>query len=262
MKTCATSPASDCSPTLDACRPSSSGARPVRTSAAPTTAGPVVSMASGRACISTSSVSSGRSALIGMRLRTLLQSKLGDTTGSTLRWTPSTTPAGHPWWVLARLDTSTFEREAGLLALMCPTPRANRWGMPDSHGRAHPAMLPTPVVTSNFNKKTERANSRSGDGLGTAVLNALMPTPTKGEANRGGSYGQGNPTLAKSVKDAVSRSASPRSSEPPRRLGSGGVRALLSITEWLMGFDPGWLASAFPPTATPSSRTSRKPSPE
>lgn len=248
---------------------------------------------------------------------------------------------------------------------MCPTPRKNRWGAPDSHGRAHP-MLPTPTLTGNNNRKG--LSEKSGDGLATVVrglmptpaaqtqegglrieggargrkrMNLMLATPTKGEPTRGGSYGNGSPTLSGQMhallptpvkRDAkletwspaheARRAADPRhtprlnvvvsrlaptptkadaegslgqvrgdgraknhlsslmvsqnSNSPPAGLGSEVVISLVSITEWLMGFEPGWLLLAWPlgsrlarrlrpgrttrgpasaPTATPSSPT-------
>lgn len=118
------------------------------------------------------------------------------------------------------------------------------------------AMLPTPVVTSNFNRKG--LSEKSGDGLGTVVFAALHPTPVSQSADRGLRAGGGS--RARKVLNQLYPSDLPPSSEPRALSGLGGARALLTITEWLMGYDPGWLASAFPPTATLSSRTSRKPS--
>lgn len=253
MKTSATSPASACSPTLDFCLTPLSEAPPARTSVAPTTARPKGSMAPGPAFTSTSSVSSERLDLIGMRLRTLLSSKLEASSGSKLRWRRSATPAGRPWWVLERQDTSTSESAAGLLAFMCPTPRANRWGPPDSHGQPHP-MLPTPIKGNSGSNRAPGGPLRPN--LATTVKRSLHPTPVSQSADRGLRAGGGS-RARKVLRELYPSPLSP-SSEPPAVSGLGGVRALLSITEWLMGYPPGWLACAFPPMATLSSRTSRK----
>lgn len=277
MTTCATSPASDLFATSDTCPASSSDRPPARTSPAPTTAAPKASMGPGPGSTSRPSASSAKSDLIGMRLRTLLSSRLEATTGFTLRWKRSATPAGHPWWVLSTPDFSTFASDLGLLAFMAPTPRANRWGPPDSHGRPHP-MLPTQTLTGNNNRKG--MSEKSGDGLAT-VVRKMLPTPLAAKGGgHGGAFGNGSPTLPGAVRtllatpimsdgmksakssDATFQKNSRPSREQLDRSGSGGVRALLSITEWLLGFDPGWLASAFPPTATLSSRRSPKPSGE
>lgn len=241
MKTCETSPPSDLFEISATCPASSSGARPARTSAAPTTARPRASMETEAACISKPSGSSAKSDLIGMRLRTLLSSRLEATTGFTLRWGRSATPAGHPWWVLSTPDFSTFASDLGLLALMCPTPRKNRWGAPDSHGRAHP-MLPTPTLTGNWNRKG--LSEKSGDGLATVIHGLqLTPTPTKADAK--GSLGQmrgdGRPK-----RHLSSQLTSEHSKRPAGGLGSEVVLSLVCITEWLMGFEPGWLLRAWP----------------
>ncbi len=292
MTTSETSPVIGSSMTSAICPESSSDRRPVPTSAAPPTVAPPGSTAPDLASISSSSASSARYDLIGMRLRTLLSSKLAVTTGSRLRWKASATPAGHRWWVLARQDISISASGPGCAGSrstastpLMPTPTAQNqqrglrlpggrsgrkaWArlMPTptavshggDYGNGSPTLLgrmrrllPTPVVTSNFNRAG--LSAKSGDGLGTAI-SKLMPTPLASDArgSTGQVRGDGRPKRA-----LGSLITSQRSKGPHERSALVGARALLSITEWLMGYPPGWLASAFPPTETPSSPTSRK----
>ena len=57
-----------------------------------------------------------------------------------------------------------------------PTIRANKWGLPDSHGKPMDLtkQWPTPSVCGNYNRKG--ASPTSGDGLATAIGGQLNPT--------------------------------------------------------------------------------------
>lgn len=210
MTTSATSPAPDCLPTLDGCRPSSSGAPPVRElvrrtqtrRASRTAAAPFISTLSG---------SSERFDQTGSRLRTLIASELEAMTGSRPRWSKSDTPAGHPWWRLDRPVIATVAPAAGFPASLAIY--RSRW-------------LPTPTKRNErmdrWSEAYERRKSPSLDALVDQFLKASEPSTTR----------------------------------------SVHVAALLATTEWLMGYRPGWLASALLPMATPSFPTSPSSSPE
>uniref|UniRef100_A0A6M3XBG9 Uncharacterized protein n=1 Tax=viral metagenome TaxID=1070528 RepID=A0A6M3XBG9_9ZZZZ len=167
-------------------------------------------------------------------------------------------------WSPAHEKRNSPDLDAVVSRALLPTPIKGLGG--GAYGNGSPKLtttirdklLPTPVLTSNFNRAG--LTEKSGDGLGTVVMDILHPTPLATPADRGFMAAGGKSGRAAMKK--LYPQGLPRSSASPRRLGSAGARALLSITEWLMGYDPGWLASAFPPTATLSSRTSRKPSAE
>jgi hypothetical protein len=142
----------------------------------------------------------------------------------------------------------------------------------------HQAMLPTPMAS-------DRSDSAGGGSGSTYPLRAMLATPRKSDGERGGRGDllaqlqqramkhagtmltptkTGNLTAPSMQKWAGARALA-------RMLASHGLTgtAALPITYgWMMGFPPGWLSAAAlqaassPPSATRSSRKSRKASGE
>lgn len=153
------SPQSSLFPTLDECPPSSSEARPAKTPARQIAVAKE-SMASGRVSSLKRPASSVNADLVGALLRTVLSSELAAMTGSPTSWKNSGTPANRSWWQLVMLvprtagsgsgsllPTPAKQSQSGGLRLeggsgerkklrqMMGSPRANKWGEPDCHGR-------------------------------------------------------------------------------------------------------------------------------
>ncbi len=137
----------------------SSSARPrARTRARPTRAA-VASMASEQGCIGNGCGWCLNCDPIGHALRTHLACELGALTGSSLNWNRSVTPSGRSWFLLATLARRTSGNASGSSDIM-----------------------PTPVITSNWNPKD--MSPTSGDGLGT-VLWRMAATPRASDAYAG-----------------------------------------------------------------------------
>jgi len=102
------------------------------------------------------------------------------------------------------LEHPTKESEFGLL----PTVRANKWGLPDSHG--------------NNNRKG--LSEKSGDGLSTWAKK-MLPTPTTNDSQ--------NSSLPPSQKDRDGLSGIMLTS---------GMNGQLNprFVEWMMGYPTGW----------------------
>ena len=126
---------------------------------------------------------------------------------------------------------------------------------------------PTPTIKGNHNRKG--LSSKSGDGLATAVNQAMWPTPTAQDADQAGSAKR--PALTRAARCATSTARDFRHPGRSRLERAGGkqgenlprqVGGALNPTwvEWLMGFPLGW--TALEPSAMPSSRKSRKSSGE
>lgn len=94
---------------------------------------------------------------LGQRLRTALASELAALTASSLSWNRLTTPSGRSWWRLATLGRRTSASGCG-------------------------SLLPTPVLTGNFNRRG--ISDKSGDGVGT-VLYLMIATPRASDATAG-----------------------------------------------------------------------------
>lgn len=147
---CANSRPLDFVPTLDISPTSSSVPLPARKSAPPTAREKalrtIIYSGNGR-------VSSSKSDLYGVRLRTALAQELKASTGYSMRWLRRTTPSGHAWWVLTMPAPITSESECGSLL---PTPSAtsygsNQGGAAGREGKVRPSlasMIPTPTVTT------------------------------------------------------------------------------------------------------------------
>lgn len=60
-----------------------------------------------------------------------------------------------------------------------PTPRANKWGPPDSHGQVPDVLLPTPRASANEDGQTKRTPSQVAGrhGMSLAAEVTLLPTP-------------------------------------------------------------------------------------
>lgn len=202
--------------------------------------------------------------LLGHRLRTHLASDLEDMTGSRMKWRRSATPAGRSWWVLpvpvrpigadARGSWLLTPTETGNLACesmdkwpggwgnFIPTGRANKGGLPDSHGAV--PFIPTPAAQTGARKG---APELGGGGSGARKAAAqFLPTATAQDygSNMGGAAGR-------TGKKRLSLSSLARS------LGLSGRQFLAAIYENMMGFPPGWLSSVAQRMAMPSAPSSQ-----
>jgi hypothetical protein len=174
--------------------PSSSEARPVRTSAAPTPRG-AGSKASAAGFTSKPFASSESAALVGSLLRTALISELGALTPCALRWRQSATPAGRAWYVLETSVPITSARALGSLGatlrkLHTPTATGNLH---------HPSMQKWPScegwdLIGNPSLSTPRASDMKAGGhgdtgrMGSArhqLQRAMLPTPRSSDASHG-----------------------------------------------------------------------------
>lgn len=122
---------------------------------------------------------------VGRLLRTVLLSELGAWTRSMQVWKRQVTPAGRSWWVLKTLGLRTGASGPGLL----PTLRANKRGLPDSHGNteAWGRLLPT-LCSSNSGTNKGGGGSRVGPerpSLTTLSRRGLLPTLQAHDANPG-----------------------------------------------------------------------------
>jgi hypothetical protein len=124
------------------------------------------------------------------------------------------------------------------------------------------ALLPTPTKTDS-----RLGGSRNGPGSkahpGVSLSDLVLTGSSKGRTLT-------DPGLAPSpsARDWKSTKAGPamlaRGNARPlsewigSTLGLDGAAVVLAISEWLMGYPPGWCASASPPMATRSCRTSPK----
>ena len=107
-------------------------------------------------------------------------------------------------------------------------------------------MLATPTKRDwRSGKASEATMQRNSRPLNEQVNMLLTPTKISGQA-------------AHATRTLLGTSLP--SNARPAREESSGTAALLAISEWLQGYPPGWLARAWPPMATPSSRRSQKPS--
>lgn len=146
-----------------------------------------------------------------------------------------------------------------------PTPTANRRSGLQSHG-VNAVLFPTPVASEHTSNRGGAAG-RTGPvrlSLIGMARTGLWPTPTvHGNANRAGATSKSGDGLAtavrrwptpmsrdwKSCSTAKKGNARPLSEHIPGSLNPTWV-------EWLMGFPLEW--TALEPSATPSSRKSRR----
>lgn len=126
-----------------------------------------------------------------------------------------------------------------------PTPTKSSPEQSGAYGNGSPTLawklaglMPTPAAQTQ-----EGGMPIEGGARGRARLRQVMPTPTKADAE--GSLGQMRGDGRKK-RHLSSLLASQPSKPPAESLGSEAVLALASITEWLMGFEPGWLLRAWP----------------
>lgn len=272
---------------LDSCQTSSSAARPARTRAR-RTATVKGSKAAAQGCFFNGPASSPSADRFGHALRTCLASELEASTGCSSSWKRSATPLGRSWWVLS---TPVRRTDATGCGSLLPTPAATSYGSNQggAAGRTGPVrhslesmargglLLPTPRVAADRASRGSmvRKGHWSAPSLGQAVelISGILPrefhsveelTP---QARRWAQEGGLLPTPTK--RDWKSSAASPETmaknsrplNETARANGIAGTAAsLLVLVEWMMGYPVGWLGPPWPPTATPSSRRSPKPS--
>ena len=209
--------------------------------------------------------------------RTFMASCLCETaqfsTRFTHRWSLKVTKhSRRSFFQLRPLARDIGEIEFGLL----PTPRANKWGLPDSHGNTDAwRMLPTPVAHDD-NKSPRahlamKARMKGGPRKAITSLNVLakagmIPTPSvHGNHNRKGASqnsGNGLSTFAKLLATPQARDfrtgQAERWANPSRSRNlndQAGEKLSVIFVEWLMGYPSGW--TALEDSETPSSRKSR-----
>lgn len=270
---------------------SSSDPRPARTPPSPTTEGKA-STASAPAFSSKPSASSESSDPVGHALKTFLASACAELTGSSKGWKRTATPSGAAWWALTTLAPTTAGNGSGSSPVLIPTPRAtdgDRGGRGDliqvlrgnkansAHGDQRLPMLPTPTAQP-YGTNQGGAAGRAGPvrpSLNSAVL-ALTPTAKGGmlapamQKQWAGARALQSLLVAmlptpmrrdwrsgRVSAETMGKNSRPLS-ETIHSRGLTGTAALLVITEWMMGFPPGWISPpSRRPTATRSSRSSR-----
>lgn len=213
----------------------------------------------------------------GSLLRTALESTLRDGTSFHASWSVRVTRFGRPYWKLATPERPIGAPAPSSSADWLPTPRAEKGGLPDSHGDLSAWML-TPTETGNMlslsmekwagwwgnwipTPTASRGSSNGGrieayqgkgptigvhlDVMATLTLEEDFPTAQDYGSNKGGAAGRTAPER-------------PSLSTLARAWGLSGRQALASIYENMMGFPTGWLKDAAAPTETPSSPLSQK----
>jgi hypothetical protein len=244
--TCAPSQRDLFASAADDCPPSSSAAHLARMPVAPTPKD-VASTASAPGYSSRPSASWAKSDRLGDALRTCLASELEALTGFALKWKRSATPSGRSWWALATPAHRTSETECG--SSLLPTCRVSQGGYTRDPGTKTARlslegivlgrMLPTPTTSDG---------GREPAGVTGRKLVTLLATPTARDWRSG-----------KASETTHSRNSRPLSEQLQKdHAGTVGRAVLLAVCEWLMGYPPGWLAQASPPSATPSCRKSPK----
>lgn len=237
------------------CHPLSSVARPVKTQVLQTPRGKVL-MAPVPASSSKLSASSANADLFGRALRTSLASELAALTGCLPRWKNLGTPAGRSWWVLGTPAHLIGANGSGSLLLTCRTTDADRGGRGDliqairgdenAHFKA--LLLPTPLADQGRHSHRGSARTKPQGRRGADLSSILLATPTARDWRSG-----------KASEATHARNSRPLSEQLQKgAAGTVGRTVLLAVSEWLMGFPPGWLARASVPTATPSSPKSPK----
>ena len=148
------------------------------------------------------------------------------------------------------LQVSTRPTSASAFGLL-PTVRANKWGLPDSHGNTKAwQMLPTPR-TSDGNG----AGLHGDGGMDLRTAAQLIPTPTvNGNNNRKGlseKSGDGLSTWAKKMLPTPTTNDSKNSSLPASQKDRDGLAGTMltsgmtgqlnpRFVEWMMGYPTGW----------------------
>ena len=143
--------------------------------------------------------------------------------------------------------------ETGSSSLL-PTPRANKWGFPDSHGNTS-AWLPTPRATDGTKGGPNQRGS-SGDLTLPSAAARMLPTPTSMDYKASGAAGYSTESgrhAGTTLTDAVVRYPTPmgrdwkgrsqKSDLIPTAAGEipGSGRVLNpQFVEWMMGWPVGW----------------------
>ncbi len=246
--------------TLGLSPPSSSAARPAKTSAQPTPRARA-SKASVPASSSKPSASSEKSALVGSLLRTALISELGALTQCSLRWRESATPAGRSWFVLQTSEPTMNDPapgSSGATLHRLPTPMATD-GRSDGAGGGSGSTYPFRRILATP-RKTDADRGFRGDVLaqiqGQNNRHAgMLPTPTKRDKRMDAwspAYDKRkSPTMDAVLDGAMTDRASDKwvyARQIASLLSSTGLTGpsmTLPVTYgWMMGFPPGWLSNA------------------
>ena len=251
-------------------------------------------------------------------MRTSLRSELEALTGFSQHWKKRATPHGRSWWVLTLPARRTSENGCGLwgyvptptkteygsnqggaagrtgkvrqslVSRMVPSPRANKWGQVDSHGRpmlhtptakansASPSMAKWPGAPANYLPTTRSTDGERG-GRGD-LIQAIrgnpnkhykpLPTPVnQGQSGaarwEGGAGGRKRlqeigmlPSPAardwrsgKASPETMARNSRP-SNETLAQRSMTGPAVLAAIYAWLMDCPPRLLACSCLPQAT------------
>lgn len=239
-------------------------------------------------CSGTGRVSSSKSDLFGVRLRTALAHELGALTGYSMRWRQRTTPSGHAWWVLTMPEPITSESECGSLL---PTPSAssygsNRGGAAGRTGDVRPSLAS--MMTATQGPRHGDRPQKEGRIL-VDILPAMLNTPRASRGYDSKEFSGGaainprklvykmipTPTARDIRSDRASEQTMARNSRPLSEtsgaLGLTGTvespvsqrRALLlGLVLWMMGQAPSWLQACatapLPRSVTRFSPKSRK----
>lgn len=157
--------------------------------------------------------------------RTAQPSLLGDSDESSVTWPRSGMTAGGLCWELPMSAPPISATGSGLW-LQTPIAAMAKNTMRSAEfakGRAPSPQefvkqWPTPTVCGNYNRKG--ASKTSGDGLATAVANAMWPTPTSSLGTNGGRVTPAKAREGGTLIEALSnRTAWPT---PDAHMGSGG----------------------------------------
>lgn len=174
--------------------------------------------------------SSRKSDPVGHVLRTFLASEIEASTGYSVAWKRSTTPAGRSWWVLSTSGRTTSESGSCLL----PTPLKSTIGSHQSHrglsraevqgqrGRDLASMVAAgalPMCLTPTAKDNMLAPKMIELWPGAANMAAMLPTSTKTPygTNQGGGgrqNGSGSAVAVGHVPDADEARLAQRKGEP------------------------------------------------
>lgn len=180
----------------------------------------------------------------GIAYRRAPSAPLTNATASGLLPTPTASTGGpEPDGKTGRKLVTVLTRSP--LPAMLPTLRANKWGLPDSHGStaAWGQLIPTPRASDG---------DRGGRGDLLTVLRGYetkhagtLPTPTARDWRSGLASQETHGKNSRPLNETVSAMAGNRSGRMNPR-----------FREWMMSFPIGW--TELRPPATRSSRSSRK----
>lgn len=184
------------------------------------------------------------SASLRTRQLSLLSTEGGPSTELHQSWSRAGMICSGSLYPLPPLVQDTFAGDSSSSELL-PTLRANKRGVPDSHGDVSAWDLPTPT-TSTGGKEPAGSTGRK---LLTVASNHLLPTPTtrdwKDTPGMATETGGGRCRIDQLPRAIFADGSTVK---------TGGMRLTPEFQCWLMGFPPDWLKPLRDALGTPSSR--------